>query len=507
MKFSDKLVFLMKVTQTSNKELAEGISVDPSLISLLRTGKRKQPHNTNHIKNMASFFSRRCSTGFQRNAIAEMLGQRSIVLAMPTEVLAERLESWLLRDPEITETLLSGIDIIPGKPQEPPMLKELQKPFFIPDSANYGSFYFGDEGRRAVMNNMTQIINEREKPGKILISSDDNLEWLISDYALTKQLQANLMELANKGFSFQQVMPAVNFLPRYAEALRFWLPLYSTGQVEVYYYPRLRDNLYRRSMIILPGHYALISSSIGLSNSSTISMFTTDSKIVDAYSEQFNEHLTVCRSALSVYSDVKDLTRNFTEIWLAQGDHIHMASSLSPNTIPRELLEQIIDSVDNPDLKAAFENNLRQLSQFEALLKNVQYIDMVKLASPEDIRAGKIYISFPYKFIYNQPIYTPETYILHLKNILRLLEQYDNYYFIPYNENEHENYNLLVSSEGTALLFRNCAPPLMLKMQRPELVLACQEYLMRKAEQIGFLGIYKEKHRLVIQELIKELQR
>lgn len=32
----------MNITQTSNKELAKGISVAPSLISLLRFGKRKQ---------------------------------------------------------------------------------------------------------------------------------------------------------------------------------------------------------------------------------------------------------------------------------------------------------------------------------------------------------------------------------------------------------------------------------------------------------------------------------
>ena len=96
---------------------------------------------------------------------------------------------------------------------------------------------------------------------------------------------------------------------------------------------------------------------------------------------------------------------------------------------------------------------------------------------------------------------------MHLKNILRLMEQYENYYFVPYKDNGRENYNLIVNSEGTALLFRTSAPPLMLKMQRPELVMACQEYLMHKAEQIGYDGIYKEKNRLVIQGLIKELQR
>lgn len=39
MQFSNKLNFLMSITNTSNKELAEGITVDRSLVSLLRTGK------------------------------------------------------------------------------------------------------------------------------------------------------------------------------------------------------------------------------------------------------------------------------------------------------------------------------------------------------------------------------------------------------------------------------------------------------------------------------------
>ena len=322
-----------------------------------------------------------------------------------------------------------------------------------------------------------------------------------------KQFQANLLELIERGFSFWQIMPAVNFLPRYVEALRFWLPLYSTGRVEVFYYPRLRDNLYRRSMVILPGHYVHVSSSIGMNNSSNITMYSTDRKIVGAYVAQFKEHLALCRPALSVYTDVRDFTRNYSEISLEQGNHIHMAFALSPNTIPRELIEQIIQETDNPDWKSAFQDNLEQIPQFEELLKSTYYIDMVKLASPEEIRTGKVYITSTYKIFPGHPVYTPETYIMHLKNILRLMEQYENYYFVPYKDNGRENYNLIVNSEGTALLFRTSAPPLMLKMQRPELVMACQEYLMHKAEQIGYDGIYKEKNRLVIQGLIKELQR
>ena len=116
MQFNDKLVFLMNISQASNKELAKNNSVDPSLISLLRTGKRKQPQNRDHIKNMASFFAKKCSADYQRNALSEMLGQSSISPNMPAEILAERLELWLTKDPDITDQLFQGMETVPTKP-------------------------------------------------------------------------------------------------------------------------------------------------------------------------------------------------------------------------------------------------------------------------------------------------------------------------------------------------------------------------------------------------------
>lgn len=66
MPFSEKLSFLIYITETSNKELAAALSVNPSLISLMRTGKRKLSKNTEQTKKMALFFAKRCSADYQR---------------------------------------------------------------------------------------------------------------------------------------------------------------------------------------------------------------------------------------------------------------------------------------------------------------------------------------------------------------------------------------------------------------------------------------------------------
>lgn len=45
------------------------------------------------------------------------------------------------------------------------------------------------------------------------------------------------MEIITRGFTICQIMPSINFMNRYVESLRYWLPLYVTGQTKVYYYP------------------------------------------------------------------------------------------------------------------------------------------------------------------------------------------------------------------------------------------------------------------------------
>ncbi len=55
--------------------------------------------------------------------------------------------------------------------------------------------------------------------------------------------------------------------------------------------------------------------------------------------------------------------------------------------------------------------------------------------------------------------YTEETYILHLKNILRLLETCKNYHFIPIDMHLHKEGTLMVKDGHKALLVRLPPPP------------------------------------------------
>ena len=499
--FAEKLSFLMHIANITNKELAARLGVDPSLISLMRTGKRKLPRNQALAKNMALTLAERCPAAFQRQALSDMLGQVSINPGMPVEVLADRLRSWLLGEQDnLADTILSGIQTLPN-PKE-----RLSAPAPAHVHEEQTLFFYGETGRREAMLRMMEQMQQMETPGTVLTVVDDNLEWLLSDYLLTRRIQNGYLELMDRGFTFCQIMPPLNYINRYTESLQFWLPIYATGKARVYYYPRLRGNLYRHSVIVVPGRCVQYSTAVGMGSTSDLTMFSTDPQLVGVLEKQFNEHLALCKPSLSVHQNPEDFVGGFSEFFSRQGDVAQMVSTLSLNSMPRELLEQCVQQAEGRSWVDGFQIHLEETSRFEAQMKERLYIDMCRLATAEEVRAGRALIVAASDTDPWHAVYTPETYCMHLKNILRLMEKYENYFFVPLEEKECPDYNLFVSEDGLALIVRNVEPFIMLEIRRPQMITALREHLLRKADAKGYRGIEREKVRMTLRALIQELE-
>lgn len=499
MQFSDKLNFLVQITQTTNKELAAELAVDRSLISLLRNGKRGLPRKRDLVEKMALFFARRCTAEFQRHALSEMLWQTALRSDMPPEELAVHLERWLTDDSDLVAQMLDGMAVRPVR------AGDRQSDGTSPLTSGKTVFLYGEDGRREAVRLMLEATRTMSTPGSYLVASDENLDWLLSDYALTRQVQAELLRIIEAGFTFHQIMPAMNFASRYAEAMQFWLPLYSTGKMHVHYYPRLRDNLYRLSTTIVPGRCVQFSTSVGMGNS-VITVFSTDPELVQAYTGLYQDHLALCRPALKAHTDPGECMPLLLKFFSAPGLTVQMVNPLSINSAPRALLERSIRDAGNPGWESVFRSYLQEIPRFEERLKQDPYIDIARLATPAEIRAGKIFAGAPRATYPDHPRYTPETYALHLKNILRLMDTHENYCFLPVRDSTPPDYNLFVNEGSFALLVRTSASFLMLELRRPELVMACKEHLLRKAERAGYDGIQRTKTRMELNALIRELQ-
>lgn len=502
MNFNDKLIFLMNIAQVSNKELAQGISVDPSLISLLRSGKRKRPTNPIHIENMANYFSTRCPAQFQRDALAEMLEQSDISVSLPARILAKRIEAWLYSDAGALAGVVEDIKF-PGK--NSPVIPANT----VMDLKTSGTvFRLGTEGRNETINEFLQRLLASKKPQKVCVISDGELSWFLYNYSYSRKIQTAMCELARRGFEFYQIMPGTNHMVNYATTLQFWLPVYSTGQVHVYYYPRMCDDMYRRALLVCE-ECVRVSTAVGTTGKNDITTFSTDPELVHAYAAQFQETLEMCRPVLKVSDHMDTLSNTLKEFHSNPGEHIQLVSHLPSVTLPEELIDRIEHESSHPVYKDIFNQVREDSAYFIQQVENAPFLDIVPLLSAGEVKKGKALIGMPVAITPEHPRYTPETYILHLKHILHLIDTYENYHFLPYDSSYASlpsSYHLFVNECGLAVIV-STRDPLVMEMRQPEMVMACREYLMEVAARLNYRqSIQRSRVRLRLQNLINELQ-
>ncbi|MGN1422267.1 MAG: hypothetical protein ACI4XA_02735 [Oscillospiraceae bacterium] len=496
MEFCSKLDFLMNLTQMKNKDLAAEIAVDRSLISLLRSGKRGMPKNKLHIRRMAGSFSRHIVTDFQRQALAEMSGFPGMRTRMSAEILELQLERWLLGDSDIVDNILDGIkqDAAADWEITPPKIT-------APEGETF--FFYGSEGKREAL----RFIMANVKEGMIGIFDNTDLDWLVSDPVLSAETQAVIMKLLGKGSTITHIIPSISEIVSYTDSLRFMLPIYTRGNVNVYYYPRIVDMVRKLTLIVAPGQCVSYSYGSHSESRNLITTVSTNKEYINAHAEQFREYLSQCRSALTVHREPREFFGTVSDFYTPGGDIIQKLQPLSTASMPAELALLFAEQTEDPVWKYEFRRTAELLPSIEKRMARYRHIDISPLSSVKDIAAGKVPVACPHPNG-NCPCYTPETYIMHLKNIIRLIDTYEGYTFIPVAPEEYFDYDLMVNEGGLALLpHRSENSPMIMEFRRPEIVLACREHLMRIVDKAGFSEAARGRTKAKLGALIAELEK
>ena len=238
-----------------------------------------------------------------------------------------------------------------------------------------------------------------------------------------------------------------------------------------------------------------------------ITIVSTNKDFINAHAEQFREYLGLCRSALKVHRDPQEFLGMFLEFYSLRGDVCQKTLPLSTLSMSAELVEKIAEQSEDFLWKDEFLKVAEEIPKFEQRLLYNTHIDISPLDCAKDIAAGKVPVASPYQSK-GHPCYTPETYIMHLKNILRLMDTYKNYTFIPLPHDSYQSHNLMVNDGGMALLSHGQKhSPMIMEFHRPEIVLACKEHLMRVVDKEGGLERLRSKTKTQLKSLISELKK
>jgi hypothetical protein len=494
MTFSEKMVFLMRLTSTSNKQLAEAVKVDPSLISLLRTARRNAPKNLTHIRAMASYFAKRCDGNYQRMALSEVMGRGVLPSSMDTRHLTAVLLDWLLDGRDQTGQFLSTSH---------------RFTFQEGDAEAHGGggnaqnrVYYGNQGKRDAFSAFTELLLKLDGQGTILFTMDESAEWYFEDADYRARLRGQIVQLMERGYRVCRIAAPINTAEESFESLTEMLPLYLTGQMEAYCYPRLRDRVYQRTLAVLPGVAAVVSTSAGGQRVARATVLTGDARFTNAMAEEFRDYLAQCRPMIAAYSAVKDaseLLRCLMRFEEAPGDRIQLSTTLSMLTTPESLARSVDEGGRIVDAAGCIQD------LFHRSVDSSEVIDVQSLASTEEVCAGRVPIALSYLRGEAPDCYTPETYALHLRSIAACLEQHEKYHVLL-RPRGARNCALMAKEGRKALILSTGTPTNLFEISRPNAAEACRAYLERLTELPQLDEAQRQETLAVLQERIQELE-
>lgn len=518
MNFADKLVFLLSVTHTSNIKLAKAINVDPSMISRLRKGRRNIPRNINHIKAMAKYFAKRCNGEYQRFTLAEILGMERIRTFTEEQLIEDVLLEWLsgtMNDGINNAGLfLRAIDccMIPNNKGESDIDKndvfnlDSKRIKQVEDGINT---FFGNEGKRQALELFLSRILEQKKSCIIKITTDENTEWLLENSEYTKYLSKILNKLINMKCYFKIIIPAVTNLNGILELMNLWLPYILSGNIDMYYYPRLKDGLFRRTLFIASDCAVLSSTSISCCKEQSLTLLGFDKKVISGFENEFDGYIMLCRKIGRTYDFEQYRSIFFRHALERTGNFpncISRSRSLSFTTIPNDILNRLMDSCGITSNRTFLEIMMRDNCHLYNVIEEQLFIDIMPLVAFNDILKGVVPIAGSEIIFGKQYYYSAYDYKKHLVNLLELLERNVNYYVILDDEYDICQ-NIIHIKEGAyVILLRKKEPISIIEISENNMVAAFWECVYRKVIKKYKLDVKRRESIFEITKLIQQLE-
>ncbi len=473
MTFSEKLSFLMDITKTTNSALSLYVSLDASYISRLRRGKRTAPRDDGNVRNMAVYFARHCKEDYQKKALGDALDLHPF--PEDSAELSRAIAFWLLSFKEIESSPVEQF------------LGELAsvKAGLIPRASSETdyprkdiSIYFGVEGKRQAVLFFLNEVASSQKPQTLLLFSDEETSWMTDDLQFARQWASLMMTVLAKGHQLKIIHTVSRDLDEMLSAISQWMPLYISGTIEPYFYPKKRDGIFRNTLFIAPGTAALVSGSVGNQTKRAANLLLRDPAAVKAYEEQFYNYQSLCLPLMRIFNakDSAAYRKTLAQFESENCRTIIKTESLSLLTMPESLFRQIIEGAElySPQLNALF---LSRREDFRNLIEADGFTEIVSLPEPKELISGTVRLAMSDMLEADSVFYSPAEYVLHLKNIASLLQSSENYHVHITERREREDFVVYAKEDRSVILVKISLPPVALLIKEGNMTAAFWDYL------------------------------
>ncbi len=284
-----RLDYLMNLTHTKNTELARALAFDASYISRIRCGMRGLPRHKEFIEPASQFFARRLKEEYQQQSI------RSAICPERTwpedrEEATALIAAWL--SSSTVSAMRSSSHPVPARSLPASTASDSK-------GAKIRVFY-GDEGKRTAVVRFLTDLCALKRPLELLLYSDEKMNWLYEDPSFSRAWASLMRTFIAQGGRIRIIHTVSRDLEEMMEALKKWLPLYMSGAIQPYYYPRLRDRLFQHTRFICPGHAAVFSTSVCEDSDDMANFLVIRRDVVNALELEFRNLLEQCRPLMTI---------------------------------------------------------------------------------------------------------------------------------------------------------------------------------------------------------------
>lgn len=495
MNTAEKLNIIMNITNTTNADLGQALHFDTSYVSRIRAGKRAIPKKIPFIDLAADYLSEQITEDFQITALSQVLFDGK---PLPTDKssLKSLIVGYLQNESttidisaEPVAKLLSGM----SKMLENRSLQRLSKNNVVASNGEMPteispteitkantekiSVFYGNEGKRTAIKQFLITLCAEKRPFMLYLSSDEDMHWLIEDREFATEWMKLLTTLLQTGSRIQIIHHVNRSLAEMLNAIVQWSPLYMSGAIEPYYYPLIRDGIYRRSVFIAEGHSAIFATSVGENTVNMSNFLTYDEKLVASLKEEYSHYFSLCKPLMQIY------TRKKGEDFMS-GILQRSTSGKYLMAAPAPTVWSLFPEVAKTMFKrCGFENQVntqRKIhSKFISLLESgVKITEIITRDSEKSPDSNAI--PLPHCDLFGCPTlsYTKEEYELQLQKMEELSRKYDNYHVLT-TDIIPSDLLIYTHSQGDAILSGSVPPTTAFVISQPQLCSAFFEYLSR----------------------------
>lgn len=461
--FSNKLNFLMDLCGEKNTELSNYLQIDPSYISRLRAGTRQLTKNHEYLHKMGRFFAERQYEDFQIVLLSNTINKGE-KWPETTDEQANIIYEFLA-DNE-TDNIERLFNAIAEKTDCYENDDEDYIPPAMPTKFSLNKYYFGAEGEKeAVLDFMRKVISNG-KPREIYTYSDDELLWLDD----TDDFFNNFLYLAIKATEFGCTFNIIHKVNQSLEELydhsMRWLPLYLTGKVKPLYFKNINESIVKKITIIAKDLCAVLSTIMANNTSSSILTHSVEDTIaLKSLLEDFSVFTNDCIPLMQISTmyDTDKFKSNLKKFNKPIVDSISRNHNYSVFSLNKLDILEITDRINSPKLVKIWESYVRGIKK---TLEENTFTEIIGLANPDKLKAGNEKMSIEYQGDNIELDVNVETYLRHLRRIIKNLKKFPNYY-VRLNFSEYDSLIVHTKKDEATCVFKAKKPTVMFTFTNP----------------------------------------